>query len=249
MSLLNKHAVVTGGGSGIGLAITRAMVNEGVLVTIMGRNMERLAEVANSDKNINAVQVDVTNAESVSKAFKVASNIEPISILVNNAGAAKAAPFHKTSLDMWQSTLDVNLTSVFLTTRAAFTDISNANHGRFINIASTAGVEGAAYTAAYSASKHGVVGLTKSLALELTKTNVTANAICPGFTNTNIVEQSINAIMKKTGRNKQDALKDILGSANQKRLVEPEEIAKEVIKLCGTASDTINGKTIIIDGN
>lgn len=249
MSLSDTHAVVTGGGSGIGLAITRALVKEGALVTIMGRKLERLEEVASSDKNINAIQVDVTNADSVAEAFKKASKTKPISVLVNNAGAATAAPFHKTSLDMWQSTLDVNLTSVFLTSSAAFNDIANSNHGRFINIASIAGVEGCAYTTAYSASKHGVVGLTKSLALELTKTNVTANAICPGFTNTDMVEQSIDTIVQKTGRSRQDALKDILDAANQKRLVEPEEIANEVIKLCATASDAINGETIIIDGN
>lgn len=249
MSLLDTHAVVTGGGSGIGLAITQALVKEGALVTIMGRNLKRLEDVANKNDNINAVQVDVTDTKSVSEAFKLATRTKPISVLVNNAGAATAAPFHKTSLEMWQSTLDVNLTSVFLTSSAAFNDIINTEHGRFINIASTAGVEGCAYTSAYSASKHGVVGLTKSLALELTKTNVTANAICPGFTNTDMVEQSINSIMQKTGRSRQDALKDLLKAANQKQLVEPEEIAAQVVKLCSAEADSINGQTIIIDGN
>lgn len=249
MSLSNKHAVVTGGATGIGLAITIALVAEGAHVTIMGRNKDRLEKVAKTNDKIFAEQVDVTDPKNVEQAFLNASGREPISILVNNAGAAKAAPFNKTSLDDWENTLAVNLTSVYLTTSAAYNDIINADHGRIINIASTAGLEGCAYTTAYSASKHGVVGLTKSLALELTKTNVTVNAICPGFTNTDMVEQSIMNVMEKTGRNRQDALAGILKAANQKRLVEPEEIAKLVIKLCQTKSDNINGQAIVIDGN
>lgn len=248
MTLENKHAVVTGGGTGIGLAITLALVEAGAKVTIMGRNKARLDEVADTNETINAVQVDVTDPKSVEDAFKKASGFAPISILVNNAGAALAAPFHKTSLEAWQNTLAVNLTSVYLTTSAAFEDLKNAGHGRIINIASTAGVEGCAYTSAYCASKHGVVGLTKSLALELTKTNTTSNAICPGFTRTDMVEQSILNVMEKTGRSREDALNDILISAGQKRLIEPEEIADEVLKLCLTKNNTINGQAIVIDG-
>ncbi|MBL4601628.1 MAG: SDR family oxidoreductase [Emcibacteraceae bacterium] len=248
MSLSNKHAVVTGGATGIGLAITKALINAGATVTIMGRNKSRLKKIADTNKNIHAVQVDVTDASSVEQAFKQASKTAPISILVNNAGAAKAALFHKTSLEDWQSTINVNLTSVYLTTSAAFNDIKNTDHGRIINIASTAGVEGCAYTSAYSAAKHGVVGLTKSIALELGKTNMTVNAICPGFTNTDMVEQSIINVMDKTGRSREQALEGILISANQKRLVEPDEIADEVIKLCDEANDTINGQAIVIDG-
>ncbi|MBT5072511.1 MAG: SDR family oxidoreductase [Kordiimonadaceae bacterium] len=248
MTLKDKHAIVTGGGTGIGLAITHALVEAGATVTIMGRNKTRLDEVADTNDALSAIQVDVTDPKSVDTAFKQASEFSPISILVNNAGAALAAPFHKTSLTAWQNTIAVNLTSVYLTTSAAFNDLKNAAHGRIINIASIAGIEGCAYTTAYSASKHGVMGLTKSLALELTKTTTTANAICPGFTRTDMVEQSINNVMKQTGRSRDDALNDILVSVGQKRIIEPKEIAAEVLKLCDEKNDAINGQAIVIDG-
>lgn len=246
MTLSGKHAVVTGGGTGIGLAITNALIANGAIVTIMGRNKSRLDHAAKAHNNILCQQVDVTDKDSVEAAFKAASQTAPISILINNAGAAKAAPFHKTSYDDWNNTIAVNLTSVYLTTKVAFDEIKAADHGRIINISSIAGLEGAAYTSAYSASKHGVMGLTRSIAQELTKTTATINAICPGFTNTDIVEQSIINIMDKTGRSREEALQGILASAGQIRLIEPSEIADEVIKLCN--DDTINGQAIVIDG-
>ena len=249
MDLSGKHAIVTGGGTGIGLAITKALSKKGAMVTIMGRNKARLDEVASTLKNVNAVQVDVTDPASVADSFKEASNIAAISILVNNAGAALAAPFHKTSLDAWQNTLNINLTSIYLTISATLDEIKSSSHGRIINIASIAGLEGAAYTTAYCASKHGVIGLTRSLACELTKTEATVNAICPGFTNTDIVTDAVNNIMKKTGRTAEEALNDILVSVNQSRMIEPSEIADEVLNLCDPKSDAINGQAIVIDGN
>tara|TARA_R110002073_G_scaffold56363_5_gene143639 strand:+ start:128 stop:877 length:750 start_codon:yes stop_codon:yes gene_type:complete len=248
MSLKDKHAVVTGGATGIGLAIARALVDAGAIVTIMGRNKERLDDIANKSERINSVQVDVTDANSVSDAFAKASMTAPIAILVNNAGAALSAPFHKTDLDAWQKTIAVNLTSVYLTTSAALAEINQASHGRIINIASIAGLEGAAYTSAYSASKHGVMGLTKSLACELSKVSTTVNSICPAFVNTDIVENAIINIMEMTGRSRQAALQGILETAGQNRLIEPEEVAQEVIKLCAPEADTINGTAIVMDG-
>ncbi len=249
MDLSGKHAVVTGGGTGIGLAITKALSAVGVNVTIMGRNKARLDEVAGSLKNVRAIAVDVTKPQSVDQAFKEASDFAPISILVNNAGAATAAPFHKTDYQTWQNTLAVNLTSIYLTMSSAFNDIKSVEHGRIINIASTAGLEGHAYTSAYCASKHGVIGLTKSVAQELKGSTTTINAICPGFTRTDMVTHAVDKIVKKTGRSPEDALKDILISASQLRLVEPEEIADQVIKLCDPANDSINGQAIVINGN
>lgn len=248
MSLINKHAVVTGGATGIGLAITRTLIKAGATVTIMGRNKDRLDDIAKENDQIKTVQVDLTDAASVSAAFAKASKTAPISILVNNAGAALSAPFHKTSLDAWQKTIAVNLTSVFLTTSTALAEINQARHGRIINIASIAGLEGAAYTSAYSASKHGVIGLTKSLAFELSKVNTTINAICPAFVNTDIVENAILNIMKMTGRSREEALQGILETAGQQRLIEPEDVAQEVINLCAPEADTINGTAIVMDG-
>lgn len=248
MDIKGKHAVVTGGGSGIGLAITKALSSAGLKVTIMGRNKARLDDVATKLENVMAIAVDVTDPSSVEAAFAQASEFAPISILINNAGAAYAALFHKTSLEDWQNTLNVNLTSVYLTTSAALSNIKAADHGRIINISSIAGLEGLAYTSAYSASKHGVMGLTKSLAHELGGTTATINAICPGFTRTDIVTTAVENLVAKTGRSAEEALNDILTSAGQKYLIEPEEVAEEVMKLCKGSND-INGQTIIIDGN
>ncbi len=249
MLLSGKHAVVTGGGTGIGLAITNALVAEGATVTIMGRNKDRLDDVAETHTLINAVKVDVTDEDSVKKAFQEASSIAPIDFLINNAGAAKSAPFHKISHDDWQQAISVNLNSVYLTSYTVFDQIKSRDHGRIINIASTAGLMGSAYASAYSAAKHGVVGLTRSIAMEITEGTMTGNAICPGFTNTDIITNSIQRIVAKTGRREQDALNDLLKAGDQYRLVEPEEIAEEVIRLCDPANDDINGEAIIIDGN
>lgn len=248
MTLKNKHAVVTGGGTGIGLAITNALIHAGAEVTIMGRNKDRLNEVAVSHSNLHAVKCDVTNKKDVERAFQEASEIAPINILVNNAGAATAAPFHKTDFKEWQYALAVNLTSVYLTIKAVYDDLRKVDHGRIINIASVAALEGAAYTAAYSAAKHGVMGLTKSVAIELANTTTTINSICPGYTNTEIVVNAIKNIMKKTGRSRDEALHDILSSADQIRLIEPSEIADQVIMLCDEKNSSINGQAVIIDG-
>ena len=248
MSLSKKHAVVTGGGTGIGLAIANALYAEGAMVTIMGRNKDRLAEATKNKPRMNIQTVDVTDHLSVKEAFNEVSRIEAISILVNNAGAALSIPFQKTSYEAWQQMINVNLTSVYLTINSILEDIKSASHGRIINIASTAGLEGYAYTSAYCAAKHGVIGLTKSLALELSGTDTTINSICPGFTNTDIVTIAIKNIMKKTGRTKEEALSGMLSSAGQKRLVEPSEIAAEVIRLCEPVNDIINGQSIVIDG-
>ncbi len=248
MLLSEKHAVVTGGGSGIGLAIANALIREGALVTIMGRNLDRLSDVASKNDRISALKIDVTDAESVNAAFAQASKITPVDILVNNAGIAMSAPFHKTSPDDWNRTIAVNLTGTYFTIKAILDEINKSDHGRIINIASIAALQGAPYTSAYSASKHGVLGLTRSLALELDKVNTTINAICPAFVNTDIVEQAIINIMEKTGRSREEALEGILETAGQNRLIEPEEVAEEVIKLCTPEADNINGTAIVIDG-
>ncbi|PCJ49160.1 MAG: 3-hydroxyacyl-CoA dehydrogenase [Gammaproteobacteria bacterium] len=248
MNLSNHHAVVTGGATGIGLAITKALYKEGARVTIMGRNKSRLNEVADTSELITAIEVDISNQKNVEQAFKQASTLCPISILINNAGAADTAAFHKTTYEQWQNMLAINLTGSFLTTQAALADIKSAEEGRIINIASTAGLKGYAYTSAYTAAKHGIVGLTRSLALELSKTQVTVNAICPGFTNTAIVEHAIENITSKTNRTSEQALADLVSHNPQKRLIEVEEVAQTVLWLCHANSQSITGQSIIIAG-
>jgi len=248
MDLTNHHAIVTGGATGIGLAVTQALCNEGARVTVMGRNKQRLDELAATNDLIGAIEVDITDPQSVEQAFKAASAVQPISILINNAGAADTAAFHKMTFEHWQRMLSINLTGTFLTTQAALSDIKAANYGRIINIASTSGLKGYAYTSAYSAAKHGVIGLTRSLSLELSNTMVTVNAICPGFTNTAIVADAIENITTKTQRNEAQALEDLVSHNPQKRLIEVDEIAETVLWLCNPKSGSVTGQSIVIAG-
>jgi len=244
-SLIGKRAFVTGGATGIGLAITRALVEAGAVVTVASRNVDRASAVVADLPDADAVMLDVSDADNVASVFDKAG---PIDVLVNNAGIATAAPFHKTSLELWSSVLAVNLSGVFLCTQAALPSMRERESGRVINIASTAALKGYPYTAAYGAAKHGVVGMSRSLAIELAKTNITVNCVCPGFTDTAIASDAIANIKSKTGRTAGEALADLIKNNPQGRLIETDEIADVVLWLCRPESRSINGQSIAVAG-
>ena len=244
-SLEGRHALVTGGATGIGLAITKSLQAAGARVTIASRNIERVNAVASELDGVTGIQLDVTDAADISAVFEQAG---PVDILVNNAGIALAAPFEKTSLEQWSNIMAVNLTGVFLCTQAVLASMRERNEGRIINVASTAGLKGAPYISAYAASKHGLIGMTQSLALEIATTGITANCVCPGFTDTQMVDDAVTNITSKTGRSGDEALAKLVQYNPQKRLITPEEVADTVLWLCQDSSRSITGQSIVIGG-
>jgi NAD(P)-dependent dehydrogenase (short-subunit alcohol dehydrogenase family) len=241
-----QHAVVTGGGSGIGAAIAKTMSEAGSRVTLMGRNADKLKAKA-AEIGTDFQVADVTDRVQVIKAFAAAvKQNDVVTILVNNAGAAAAVPFGKMDDELWDSLLAVNLTGVYNCTKASIPKMAEAGSGRVVNIASTAALTGYAYVSAYCAAKHGVIGFTRSLALEYAKKGVTVNAVCPGYTNTDIIEQSIDNIVAATGRSRDEALAELVKVNPQGRLIEPEEVAATVMWIC--QQDSMTGQSIAVAG-
>jgi 3-hydroxybutyrate dehydrogenase len=243
----NRHALVTGGGSGLGAAIAVALSEAGARVTILGRRREPLDALASAHKNMRAAVADVTDEGSAVAAFRDAIFANgPLSIIVANAGAAESAPFTRTGLDAFERMIAVNLTGVFLTLREGARAMTDTGWGRLVVIASIAGLRGYSYVAPYCAAKHGAVGLVRALAMELENTGVTVNAICPGYAATPMLEQSVARIVKKTGRSEADARKILADINPGGRLIEPQEVADAVLKLCSPASDRVTGQAIAI---
>jgi NAD(P)-dependent dehydrogenase (short-subunit alcohol dehydrogenase family) len=249
-ALAGQHAIVTGGGRGIGAAIAAALAGHGARLTLMGRDAGRLAEAAGRlGVPTFTTRVDVTDSVSVDAAFAAAADAHgPADILVNNAGAAESAPFAKLDRAHWDRMIAVNLTSVYTTTRAVLAGMVERRSGRVVNVASIAGVRGYAYVAAYCAAKHGVIGLTRALALETARTGVTVNAVCPGYTDTDMVAGAITTIRTKTGRSETEALAELTRFNPQGRLVRPEEVAGAVAWLCLPGSESITGQAILVAG-
>lgn len=252
--LAGQHALVTGATRGIGAAIAETLGRLGTDLTLIGRDRTLLDERAGHIAGTHGVKVhvetaDVSDSTSIGKAFEsaVAAN-GPISILVNNAGSGKSAPFHKMERALWDSMIAVNLTGTFICTQAALPAMLDAGYGRIINVASTAGLIGYGYVSAYCAAKHAVVGLTRSLALETAKKGVTVNAVCPGYTETDLVRDTIDNIVKKTGRTVEDATAELAASNPQGRLVQPWEVAETVAWLALPASASITGQAVPIAG-
>lgn len=249
MELRGKHAVITGGGRGIGAAIADSLSAAGAKITIMGRNLQTLEDKAKTLENCFSVQCDVTDDASVNCAFLAATEkYGVVDILVNNAGAAHSRPFKKTDRAHLQHMLDVNLIGPFLCIQAVLQEMIDKKSGRIINIASTAALKGYGYVTAYSAAKHGVLGLTRSLALEMATKGVTVNAVCPGFTETDIARDAVSNIMAKTGRTEDEAIRGLTVHNPQKRLIQPEEVAATVLWLCGESQSSITGQAIAVAG-
>ena len=241
-----SHAIVTGGGSGIGESIAKSLIAEGVVVTIIGRNPEKLSAAATAMGASQQV-CDVTNREQVKSAFDAAvAECGPVRILINNAGQADAMPFLKMTGEFWDRIISVNLTGIFNCTSQVAAAMVEAGDGRIINIASVAALDGHAYISAYCAAKHGVLGMTRSLAREFATNGVTVNAVCPGYVRTAIVENAVQKISDKTGRSTEEALAELVKMNPQGRLIEPEEVAETTLWLCDQPS--INGQGIAISG-
>jgi len=247
-SFSNQHAVVTGGASGIGEAIAERLAETGMRITLMGRNAERLSATAER-LNTASQQVDITCADEVRHGFAAAVQANgPVSILINNAGSAESCPFTKMDNDLWDRMLAVNLTGTYLCSRSVVNAMSKAGFGRIINIASTASRKGYAYVSAYCAAKHGVLGLTRALALELARKGVTVNAVCPGFTDTDMLARSLDTIVESTGMQRDEALAELVKNNPQGRLIAPREVAETVVWLCSTGSASITGQAIAVAG-
>jgi NAD(P)-dependent dehydrogenase (short-subunit alcohol dehydrogenase family) len=248
-ALAGRHALVTGGGTGIGAAIATTLARAGALVTICGRRQQPLQTIAEGDSNIRAMIADVTDEASVAKLYQQAEAAgEPIDIVVANAGMAESAPAHKTSLDLWTRTLNVNLTGAFLTVKPALAGMRERGRGRIVFIASTAGLKGYAYVAPYVAAKHGVVGLARALAVETAATGITVNAVCPGFTDTPMLNESIRHIVETTKRNQAEVRATLAKRNAQARFVQPKEVADVVFWLCSDAAAAVTGQAIGVSG-
>ena len=244
MSVKGKHIVITGGGSGVGADMAQLFAAEGAQVTILGRTEATLAA-----QKLPYQLCDVTDPEAVAAAFDAArADRGPVSIVIANAGAADSKPFAKMSAQDLQAMLAVNVTGVFNVWQAALTDMKAAGWGRMIATASTAGLKGFPYVAGYVAAKHGVVGLTRALALELARTGITVNALCPGFIETPMLDQSVRNIVEKTGKSAEEAVADLTRGNPQKRLIQTDEVSGAALWLCSDAARSVNGHTLSLSG-
>jgi 3-hydroxybutyrate dehydrogenase len=250
--LADLHAVVSGASRGIGAVIAAALVAEGLRVSLMGRDegaLGRVAQELGGEVRALAIPTDVTDSQSVQKAFTQARDrFGPVQLLINNAGQAASAKFTDTDEALWNQLFAVNLHGTYFCCRQAVPDMLRAGFGRIVNVASIAGLRGAAYISAYVSSKHAVIGLTRALALEYATRNITVNAVCPGYVDTDIVKSAVANIVGRTGRTEAEALAALVATNPQRRLIEPREVADTVMWLCRPGSESVTGQSIVLAG-
>lgn len=253
-SLTDEHAVVTGASRGIGFATVRALAALGARITLVAREPSDLTarreelEMEFSGEYYTCA-ADLTAPEALTAAFADSTKaLGAPSILVNNVGGVESAPFIKMDLEMWRRMIDLNLTTAFLATKEVLPAMLEAGHGRIVNVASTAGVMGYPYVSGYCAAKHGMMGLTRSLAPEMAGTGVTVNAVCPGYTDTDLIRESIDRIAKTTGRDPKEIRQEFADANPGGRLIDPDEVAERIVWLCLPAQDSISGQSVMVDG-
>lgn len=253
-SFSRHHAIVTGGGSGIGAAIAEALAQRGAKISLIGRNAERLQTTAQRIHSAYGVKTaiqtaDITDETTIKAAIgRLRDTAGPPSILINNAGMGVSAPFLKSDAAFWRKVINTDLIGAVFCAQAVLPAMLEVKWGRIINVASTAGLAGYAYITAYCAAKHGLVGLTRALAMETARTGVTVNAVCPSYVDTEMTNNTIENIVQKTGRSREEALSSLTSQNPQGRLIHPLEVADAVVWLCGDNSGSITGQSIAIAG-
>lgn len=248
-ALHGRHALITGGGHGIGGACAVVLAANGASLTLTGRNMEKLEKMAAAMAGAEARQLDVTDEDAVKRVCaEAAESLGQIDILINNSGIADTAPFLRTSSDMMRRIMEVNLIGTHTCSQQVLPAMIDAGWGRIVNIASLAGLSGQPYIAAYCASKHAVVGLTRTLALEMVKKGITVNAVCPAYVETGMVDRGVENIQKLTGMSEEEARAELAKKSPQDRIILPDEVAATVAWLCLPGSESITGQSIAMAG-